>query len=98
MSSDRPSLCVFRRADRVLLRQCAEALSDDLGAEPLERFVAPDQIFWDFSIAGVGVTLHFKEGEGIHVVGQGGSQAVEQMVRRAAEHLARRFADRHDST
>jgi hypothetical protein len=90
------SVRVFRQADRVLLRKCAEALSEDLGAEPLERFVAPDQIFWDFSIAGIGVTLHYKDGEGICVVGQGSSNPIDQMVRRTADHLGRRFADHVD--
>lgn len=85
------SVRAVARADRVLLRQCAEALSEDLGAEPCERFVAMDQIFWDFKLAGLGVTLHYKDGEGIDVVGQDGASPVDQLVRRIAEHLHRRF-------
>jgi hypothetical protein len=81
---------VFEAADRVLLRKCAEKLSEDLGGEPCERFDGMDQIFWDFLVAGTPITLHWKQGEGIRVFPQQASPQGEELARRIADHLMRR--------
>jgi hypothetical protein len=88
----RPSAAVFREGDRILLRQCAETLTQDLAAEPCERFDGMDQIFWDFSIAGNPVTLHWKKAEGIFVRAGRPSAQSEELIRRIADHLQRRLA------
>jgi hypothetical protein len=81
---------VFPDADRVLLRKCAEKMSEELGAEPRERFDGMDQIFWDFELAGTGVTLHWKQGEGIFVFPQQETPQGDELARRIAEHMKRR--------
>jgi hypothetical protein len=87
--AERAATLVFRDADRVLLRKCAEKMSEELGAEPSERFDGMDQIFWDFLLAGRAVTLHWKRGEGIFVVPQQASPQGDELAQRVAEHLKR---------
>lgn len=82
---------VLRNADRVQLRKCAESLSEDLGAEPCERFDGMDQVFWDFRVFGTPVTLHWKNAGEVFVVAQDPSSQSDAAVRRTAEHLVRRF-------
>jgi hypothetical protein len=84
------SVLVFIRADRVLLRQCAEALSEDLGAEPQERFDGGDQIFWDFVLGGSALTLHWHQTEGLSVASASARGA--DVVEHVAQHLRRRFS------
>jgi hypothetical protein len=82
---------VLRGADRVLLRKCAESLSEDLGAEPCERFDGMDQVFWDFRVFGTPVTLHWKQAGEVFVLAQDPTSQSDAAVRRTAEHLVRRF-------
>jgi hypothetical protein len=82
---------VFRDGDRVLLRKCAEKMSEELGAEPCERFDGMDQIFWDFLVAGGAVTLHWQRGEGISVFPQQATPQGDELARRIALHLKRRI-------
>lgn len=92
------SALVLSGADRVLLRKCAEALSEDLGAEPCERFDGMDQVFWDFRAFGTPVTLHWKQAGEVFVVAQDPSAQSDAAVRRVAEHLSRRFGPREEAT
>jgi hypothetical protein len=87
----RASARVFSEGDRVFVRRCAEALTEDLGAEPCERFDGMDQIFWDFLISGTPVTLHWSKDAGISVLAQDSSLRSEELVRGTAQHLERRF-------
>jgi len=82
---------VLEGADRVLLRKCAESLSEDLGGEPCERFDGMDQVFWDFRVFGTPVTLHWKQTGEVLVLAQDSSSQSDAAVRRTAEHLLRRF-------
>jgi len=82
---------VVAQADRVVLRKCAEAMSEDLGAEPCERFDGGDQIFWDFLLGDLQITLHWKQTDGVFVVSREDSPRSRETVRRVAEHLERRL-------
>jgi hypothetical protein len=89
-AAGKASVLVFVRADRVLLRQCAEALSEDLGAEPQERFDGGDQIFWDFLLGGSALTLHWHQTQGLSVAAPSARGA--DVIEHVAQHLRRRFA------
>lgn len=89
-AAGKASVLVFARADRVLLRQCAEALSEDLGAEPQERFDGGDQIFWDFLLGGSFLTLHWQKAQGLFVTAP--SVRGADVIEHVAQHLRRRFA------
>ena len=75
----------------MLLRQCAESLSESLGGEPRERFDGGDQIFWDFFVAGTPICLHWQQGGGLWVVAEDSSARAAEVVRSVAEHLRLRL-------
>jgi hypothetical protein len=69
-------------------RRCGERLARDFGAEAFERFVATDQIFWDFMIAGGRVTLHLDFARGFGVIAHDQTANSEELTKRVAAHLA----------
>jgi len=78
---------ISARADRNLLRRCSDVLVADFGAEPRERFDGMDQLFWDYSVAGVHVVLHLHAEQGLAVQTPDASTRSQELVRRIAEHL-----------
>ena len=90
-TADGRLLCwIFGGADRNLFRRCSECLVAELGAQPTERFDAPDQIFLDLIVAGAPIVLQWTAGRGI-ALGINAAQAEhEALLARIAAFVAQR--------
>jgi len=76
--------------DRVSLRRCGELLVELFSAQAVERFDGGDQIFWDFVVTGIPVTLHWREAVGIALVAGDSSARTAEFVKLAATRLSLR--------
>jgi hypothetical protein len=66
--------------------------AERFAAEGRDRFDAGDQMFWDFVVGEVPITLHLRERIGIAVIAGERSVQCEALVRQIAEILARDVA------
>ena len=89
LADGRLAAWVLSTADRVLLRQAGEVLTQEFGGEAFERFDGGDQLYWDFLVVGQRVTLHLAAPRGIAVEAGDVSPRSEELVRRIAERLVR---------
>lgn len=94
MSSERRDgrlvVWVSENADRVLLRQAAERVEQEIGAVACERFDGGDRVFWDFTLMDTPLTLLLEERR-LAVLAGNVSTAAEGLARRVAEHLGARL-------
>jgi len=76
-------------ANRVVFRKCADVMTQEFGADGGDRFDGGDQLFWDYAVAGLPVTLHLDRAQGIAVVAGNSSAECESIVKTIANALAR---------
>ncbi len=66
--------------DKTTLRRAGDIITDLLQGEPLDRFHAADQKFWDYRVRGQPVTLHWSSSGALSLVGGAASREVDATV------------------
>ncbi len=78
------------KPSRVLLRQCADIVVERFGAEGRDRVEGMGQLFWDYVVGPLPITLHLDAQLGIAVLAGEVTEACEALVRQIAAYVADR--------
>ena len=79
--------------DTGLLRRLADVLVADLGGKMGKRLDGVDQVYWDFVVDRVKLTLHSEHYLGIAVLANSRQADAEATLRRVAEKLCSSVSD-----